>query len=54
MEEADEYVQWLNSAPERIRAKAQAAVSYSDDRYIINTGGTYRVDRNMAKYEIVN
>ena len=54
VEEAEEYVQWLNSAPERIRANAQKIISYSDDRYIINTGGTYKVDRNMAKHEIVN
>ena len=54
VEEAEEYVQWLNSAPERIRAETQKIISYSDDRYIINTGGTYKVDRNMAKHEIVN
>ena len=54
VEEAEEYVQWLNSAPERIRAETQKIISYSDDRYIINTGVTYKVDRNMAKHEIVN
>lgn len=54
VEEAEEYLQWLNSAPERIRAKAYQTISYSDDRYIINTGGTYKVDRNMARYEIVS
>ena len=54
MEEAEEYVQWLNSAPERIKPKVQETISYSDERYIINNGGTYKVDRNMAKYEIFN
>ena len=47
-------MQWLNSAPERIKPNVHKAVSYSDDRYIINNGGTYKVDRNMAKYEIFN
>ena len=47
-------MQWLNSAPERIRSKAHGIISYSDERYIINNGGTYKVDRNMAKFEIFN
>ena len=54
MEEAEEYVRWLNSAPDRIKPKTRGIISYSDDRYIINNGGTYKVDRNMAKYEILN
>lgn len=47
-------MQWLNSAPDKIKPKIQETISYRDDRYIINNGGTYKVDRNMAKFEIFN
>lgn len=54
MEEAEEYIKWLNSAPDRIKGRTRKIVPYIDGKYIIDDNGQLKVDRNMVKYDIVN
>lgn len=54
IEEAEGYVSWVNSAPEKMREKAIKSISYMNEKYIIEDNGQLKVDRNMANYEIVN
>lgn len=52
--EAEQCVDWLNSAPERMKPKVVQQLPYFKEPYIKVVGNEVMIDRNMANFDIVN
>lgn len=54
VKKAEEVAKWLNTAPENFKPKIRDSIKYMNEPYIRSTDDGIEIDRNLAKFEIVN